>query len=954
MLRKAVFIFSLICPPLPALVIAVLAVIGWFSGPVFAQSPVRDRITQDVVPGVTTAMPGTVDPRTRPASDVGRVDPSTRLAGMTMYFQPSAAQQAALNSLLQQQQTPGSPLYHKWITPAQYASQFGLSANDLAKIQQWLEQQGFSIDSVSNSRNAITFSGTVAQVETAFQTQIHHYNVKGVTHTANAAPLSIPSAFAGVVLSVRNVSDFRPHPLHRLRSAATVGPQFTFNSGSGQFHFLAPGDFAAIYNLNPLYSAGFTGSGVTIVIVGQSAITTTDITNFQSAADLTQKAPTTTLVPNSGTSTLNDQNGDEDESDLDIEWSGAIAKGATINFVYVGNNQSYSAFDSIQYAIDNNLGSIISASYGACEADFPSADITTLQSWFQQASAQGQTIVAAAGDNGATDCETTPISIVNGDQATRGLAVDLPAASPYVTGIGGSEFFADVNNPSTYWSLSNATGDTSALEYIPEEVWNDTSTTNGLEAGGGGKSTLFGKPSWQSGTGVPNDGARDVPDISLAASANHDGYLICATGSDADPTSCSKGFLDGSGGPDVAGGTSFGAPTFSGILAILSQKLGPKRLGNVNPEIYSLAASDFAAAFHDITTGNNDSPCEIGSTGCPSSPIGYSATTGYDLASGWGSINGANFVTAFSGGTSSTATTTTLTASNSAPAVNTAITLTATVTSDSGATTPAGSVQFVIDGSNAGSAVTLSSSGVATYSYTPTTAGSHTIVANFTPSNAAASSASSGALTITVSSSTGSFTLSATNVTVAQGSSGTSTVTLTPAVGFAGSVSLSVSAPSSLTNACFRYVNPSVGSNGAVTNGSVTVNTTDSACTAAGNLRASKTATKPGGRGGFPVARVASGIALASLFLIGLPGLRRRRWPALVAILFVASLFLAVSGCGSGGSRTTNSSSGSSSGSSSEGTISTTAPKGTYTLTLTGTDTALNVSATTTFTLTVN
>jgi len=947
MLRKAVFIFSLIWPAL-----LVLVALGFLAGPVFAQSPVRDRIAQDVVPGVTNALPGTVDPRAKPASDIGRVDPSTRLAGMTMYFQPSAAQQAALNSLLQEQQTPGSPLYHKWITPAEYASQFGLSANDLAKIQQWLEQQGFSIDSVSNSRNAITFSGTVAQVEAAFQTQIHHYNVKGVTHTANAAPLSIPSAFAGVVLSVRNVSDFRPHPLHRLRSPATVGPQFTFNSGSGQFHFLAPGDFAAIYDLNPLYSAGFTGSGVTIVIVGQSAITTTDITNFQSAADLTQKAPTVTLVPNSGISTLNDTNGDEDESDLDVEWSGAIAKGATINFVYVGNNQSFSAFDSIQYAVDNNLGSIISSSYGACESDFPSADITTLQSWFQQASAQGQTIVAAAGDNGATDCETTPTSIVNGDQATRGLAVDLPAASPYVTGIGGSEFFADVNNPTTYWNLSNSTGDTSALEYIPEKVWNDTSTTNGLEAGGGGKSTLFGKPSWQSGTGVPNDGARDVPDISLAASANHDGYLLCATGSAADPTGCSKGFLDSNGNPEVAGGTSFGAPTFSGILAILSQKLGSNRLGNVNPEIYSLAASDFAAAFHDITTGNNDSPCATGSTGCTSSPIGYSATTGYDLASGWGSIDAANFVNAFNHGTSSTATTTTLTASNRAPVVNTAIMLTATVTSDSGAT-PAGSVQFVIDGSNAGSAVTLSSSGVATYSYTPTTAGSHTIVANFTPSNAAASSASSGTLTITVSSATGPFALSATNVTVAQGSSGTSTVTLTPSGGFTGLVSLSVSAPSSLTNTCFTYVNPSVGSNGAVTNGSVTVNTSNSACTSAGNLHASKIAAKPGARGGFAIARAASGMVLASLLLIGVPGLRRRRWPALVAILFVASLSLAVSGCGSGGSGSTTNTI-SSSGSSSEGTTSTTAAKGTYTLTLTGTDTALNVAATTTFTLTVN
>jgi subtilase family serine protease len=911
-----------------------------FSGaPAFGQSPVRDRITQEAVPGATIALPGSVNPLAKPAFDAGGADPATRLTGVTMYFSPSAAQQTALNNLLQQQQTPGSPVYRKWITPAQYASQFGLSSNDLAKVEAWLEQQGFSIDRVSNSRNAISFSGTVTQVESAFQTQIHHYVIDGITHTANATPLSIPSAFAGVVLSVRNISDFRPHPLHRLRSSSTIASQYTFTSGSTQDHFLAPGDFATIYDLNPLYNAGYTGSGETIVIVGQSAVTTSDITNFQSAAGLTQKAPTITLVPDSGTSTLNDKNGDEDESDLDLEWSGAVAKGATINFVYVGNNSSFSAFDAIQYAIDNDLAPIVSTSYGACEADFSSSDVTTLQSWFAQANAQGQTVVAAAGDNGATDCETTsnPDTIVDGDEATLGLAVDIPAASPYVTGIGGTEFLADVSAPGTYWNSTNSTGDTSAIEYIPEQVWNDTSTTDGLEAGGGGKSVLFGKPSWQTGTGVPSDGARDVPDVALNASPNHDGYLFCASGEDA--TACSNGFLDSKGDPDVAGGTSFGAPTFSGILAVLSQKLGSTGLGNVNPEIYSLAASDYSSAFHDVTAGNNDSPCKIGSTDCTTSPIGYSATTGYDLASGWGSIDAANFVNAFTttSSASPTGTTTTLTSLSIAPVVNTAITITATVTSDSGSTMPAGTVQFVIDGANAGSAVTLSSAGVATYSYTPTTVGSHTIIANYSPSNTAVSAASSATLTINVSASMSSnqaFTLSATNVTVTPGGSGTSTVTVTPSGGFTGSVALSVSAPSTLTNACFAYTSAT-----ATTPGTVTVNTSESACTSTGSKRALTVAARSGaGSTGSALKRALSGITLASLLLIGLPGLRRR-WPAPCAILFLASFTMALSGCGSGAGSMTSS---------------TTARAGTYTLTLTGTNGALNLSASTTFTLTVD
>lgn len=930
MLRKAVPVCARILPVLLVLLGGLAFALG--------QSPVRDRITQEVNSSATVALPGTVNPLARPAFDVGRANASTRLTGMTIYFKPSAEQQSALDNLLQQQQTPGSPLYHKWLTPAQYASQFGLSANDLAKVETWLEQQGFTIDHIANSRNAISFSGTVAQVEAAFQTQIHHYSINGATHTANAAPLSIPSAFAGVILSVGNISDFRPHPLHRLRKAAAVSPQYTLTSGGTQYHFLAPGDFATIYDLNPLYSAGYTGSGNTIVIVGQSAVEASDINHFQSAAGLTEKTPTMTLVPGTGTSTLEDEDGDEDESDLDLEWSGAVARGATINFVYVGNNQNYSVFDSIQYAIDNDLGPIISTSYGACEQDIPSADMSTFQSWFKQANAQGQTVVAAAGDNGATDCEVisgTGITVVDGDEATQGLAVDYPGSSPYVTSIGGTEFMADVSAPGTYWNSTNSTGDASAIQYIPEKVWNDTSSSVGLDAGGGGKSILFGKPSWQMGTGVPNDGARDVPDVSLNASPNHDGYLVCASGSDADTSSCSNGFLDGSGNPDIYGGTSFGAPTFSGVLAILSQKLGSSGLGNVNPEIYSLASSDYSSAFHDVTAGNNEIPCKIGSADCKTSPIGYSATVGYDLASGWGSIDAANFVNAFNNASASLATTTALTASTSAPVVNTAITITATVSGDSGSATPAGTVQFVIDGSNAGSAVTLSSGGVATYSYTPTTAGSHTIVANYTPANSAVSSASSGTLTINVSTSVSgsqSFSLSATNITVARGSSGTSTVTLAPSGGFSGSVALSVSAPSSLTNACYTYTNPSTAATG-----TVTIYTSESACASAGMKRLTATAANTGGgHSNFPLTRALSGATLASLLLIGLPGFRRRCWPVLSAILFLVTCTLAVSGCG--GSVDSSS----------------TTPQGSYTLTLTGTNNTLNLSASTTFALTVN
>ncbi|MBB6142386.1 subtilase family serine protease [Silvibacterium bohemicum] len=921
------------------------------SSAAFAQSLVKDRIIEAPNSSATMQLPNSVNPRAKAQYDIGRVNASTQFEGITMFFKPSAEQQAALDALVQAQQTPGSPLFRQWITPAQYASQFGLSTSDLAKVRTWLEQQGFNVVRISNSRNAITFSGTAAQVEAAFQAQLHRYNVNDVVHTANAGALSIPAALGSVVLSVRNIADFRPHSLHRIQHVSAVNSNYNFGSGSSAQHFLAPGDFATIYDLAPLYNAGFTGSGKTIVIVGQSAIATADVTHFQSAAGLAQKTPTITLVPESGTSTP--VAGDEDESDLDVEWSGAVATGATINFVYVGNNQDFSVFDSIQYAIDNNLGQVISSSYGACEADISGSDIATFQSWFEQANAQGQTVVNAAGDNGATDCESsgTKSTVVNGDEATQGLAVDYPGSSPNVTSIGGTEFSGDVNSPGTYWNSSNSSSNTSAIEYIPEMVWNDTSTTNGPDAGGGGKSILFGKPSWQTGIGVPNDSARDVPDVSLNASPDHDGYLFCASGTggaNADPNSCSNGFLDGtatSSIPTVAGGTSFGAPTFSGILAILNQKLNANGLGNVNPEIYSLAASDYASAFHDVTTGNNEIPCEIGSVDCTSSPIGYTATTGYDLASGWGSVDAGNFVGVFSigGGASPVATTTVLTATSTSVTIGTAITVTATVQDNSGSGTPAGTIQFSVNGTNVGSAVTLSS-GVATYSFTPSTAGTYTVGATYVPSDAATNSGSTASLAITVaatSNGSASFSLSATNVSAAQGSSGTSTVTVTPAGGFTGGVAFTLSGPSTLTN--FSYcVNSATVSGTAAATATITLYTTPSSCPTAAT-RAFSTPVQVGGpasgRGHNELTRAMAGTAFVSLFLLGFPAFRRRRWPMLAALLMLGLCTLGVSGCG---------------GSSSTTTAATTSPKGTYTLTLTGANSTLNLAETTSFTLTVN
>jgi subtilase family serine protease len=653
------------------------------------------RITQAISSSSAFTLKGSVHPLTKVYPDTGHADVSQPMEGMTIAFSPSAQQQAALKALLVAQQTPGSPQYHQWLTPAEFASEFGLAPSDVAAVSNWLQQQGFQI--LSSSPLEVKFSGTVAQVESAFQTRIDNYNVSGNTRRANATEISLPSVLQGVVSNVRGLNEFRPRP--RVRVSAVSH----YNAGQG-LHAVDPADFTTLYDVAPLYNAGYTGTGETIAIVGQSEILASDIANFRSAAGLPANAPTMTLVPGSGTAVQSSD--DEVESDLDVEWSGAVARNATINFVYVGNGNNESVFDAMDYAIKNDLAPVISTSYGLCEQEWQPADITTLENDFQQANAQGETVIAAAGDSGAADCDysTNPNTPVT--SATHGLAVDYPGSSAYVTSVGGTEFNGDDGAAaSTYWNSTNTTStwgeDSSAIQYIPAEVWNDTSSTNGLDAGGGGVSTLFTKPTWQTGSGVPSDGHRDVPDIALNASPAHDPYIFCSTAEPDDPTSCSNGFGDSQGYLTVAGGTSFAAPSFAGILTLINEKQGATGQGNFNPSLYAAAnSSNYATAFHDVTTGNNDVPCTAGSTGCPSSDeIGYSATPGYDLASGWGALDAANFASAVSGSGTSGSGGTTGTASFSLSAASVSVapgstgTSTITITPAGGFT---GTVAFTV------------------------------------------------------------------------------------------------------------------------------------------------------------------------------------------------------------------------------------------------------------------
>jgi subtilase family serine protease len=586
------------------------------------QSPSRDRLSQAIDNNQRSMVPGNVSPLARPQFDRGRAEGSMLLNHVGLSFRLSADQQHELDELLRQQQDPTSVNYHKWLTPEQYADRFGLGANDVAKVIAWLQSQGLAVEGASRDRREVYFSATAAQIGAVFNTEIHRYQLRGENHFANATPPAVPAALGNLLLGIRNLNDFRPRPRSR-----RISPHFT----SGSSHFLAPDDFATIYDLKPLYSSSLDGSGQKIAVVGDSAITTADIDAFRKAAGL--GATNLTQVAIGGTAS---HNGDEAEADLDLEWAGAVARAAQIIYVVAGPNASGGAFDALHDAITNNRAPVVSNSFGLCEADIGQSMANTVRGWIQQANAHGQTVTSASGDTGAADCDgdssTVPTS------ATKGLSVDVPAAIPEVTGVGGSEFN---EGSGSFWSATNNSNNGSALSYIPEKAWNDTGigARKTLAASGGGKSTLFTKPSYQSAA-TPADGARDVPDVSLNASPDHDGYLVCTQGS------CANGFSTST----VFGGTSVSSPTFAGILAIMNQSAASGGLGNVNTLLYSLAGS---SSFHDITTGNNIVPCTQGTPSCPASApfqYGFSAGSGYDLATGLGSVDANNLVSAAGGG----------------------------------------------------------------------------------------------------------------------------------------------------------------------------------------------------------------------------------------------------------------------------------------------------------------
>jgi subtilase family serine protease len=664
----------------------------------FSQTQPADRITSPIVAAQRTFING-VHPLAIKQNDAGRVAGTQLFHRMVLLTQRSTAQEADLEQLLQDQQDPTSPQYHHWLTPTEFGERFGPSANDMAKITGWLEAQGFTVEKSSNGRQFLLFTGTSAQVESAFQTEMHRYLVNGKTYFANAKPASIPTALAPAVSDVASMNSFTqltpeyhllPNPAAKACSNPYTGPSCTTA-------LTGPADLSAIYDAAPLAKNNVLGQGQSITLIEESNINPLDLTDFRTLTGL--PAASLNVIVNGEDPGL--VSGDETEAIADVEYAGALAPDAVLNVIVTGSTElDQGIVISMAYAVDNDVSPITSMSYGGCESinnTFAPNVVALFKAAYEQGAAEGISQFVAAGDYGGAGCLNTGLS--------EGYGVNAIGDSPWNVSVGGTEFI--MPDPSVYFPPPSYT----ATAYIPESTWNDYENPEDGRplAGGGGVSINFTKPAWQTGPGVPADGARDVPDVSLVAGDNL-AYMVCEQDYLGD---CAAGYEMG------LIGTSLASPSWAGIQALVNQQNNEVGgAGNPNPTYYRLASSA-NSPFHDITVGDTDVPgnCEDelfcnGGAGL----VGYAATPGYDLATGLGSVDVNKLATNWLPPTGSGAATVTL-STGGVTSVMHGDPLTATVSvTGTGSTAPTGDL-VLMAGSQGIDRITLGTTGTAAVTF---------------------------------------------------------------------------------------------------------------------------------------------------------------------------------------------------------------------------------------------
>jgi len=1032
---------------------------------------------QEVVPSVRivnridehslVTLKGNTHPAAKAMNDRGRVSADLPMTDLILVLSRSAQQQAAFEKYVASEYDSSSPNFHQWLTPEAIGQKYGPSEADIATISQWLGGHGFTVDEVPSDRMTIRFSGTAGMVESAFHTEIHNLDVKGVAHIANMSDPQIPAALAPVVLGVKALHNFFPHPLHKMVSQvqrdnktgkwarvtsgtgvskpATVRTQYTTSDSYGDLlEDVGPYDFATIYNVLPLWTAStpINGSGQTIAIAGTSDIDLADVTSFRSTFGLpayTTNAPIQQVVhgPDPGdcpgaASASSTCAGDLIENSLDVEWSGAIAPAAQIFLAVSGANSTTddTVWDSSNYVIENQAtvnASILNVSFGECELGEGVAGNLSYYNLWQTAYASGIAVFVAAGDSGSASCDD------GGDQeygtpyaAEYGLSVSGLASTPYNTAVGGTDLLwcpvtASSCTAAPYWNKTNNSTNSNALGYIPEIPWNNTcagaagaaylywisqpaqtdlggvtdaesacnfvvsyyqyiyqaygidisgfvdtiggsggasgcivSDANGDVSSCGSATTTgasygniplhndgWGKPIWQTGVeGIPQDGVRDLPDVSFFASNGFLGsaYLICVSA----VASCTYSSQTEPLAQEV-GGTSVATPAMAGVMALINQKTGSIQ-GNPNTEFYKLATmqnysncsaetvtNSSSCYFNDIDAGNisiestlipnnNSVPCDyaslspncgilysidnygVGILGTNAGNPGYSAGKGYDLATGLGSLNVANVVNSFVGIGNHPALVTVTPAQISINA-NQSLSVTVTVSSAYiGGGTPSGTVTLS-GGGFASSPEMIDASGTYVFSIPSNSlsVGSGIVLTSNYSGDVTYAQESNTAVVTVIQEPTFTLAAPATEPTVdVPGGNVTAAIAVAAVAGYTGTVTFS-STSCQLTSSA--QVNSSADTptctapSGSVAMGGSANFTVNTKAPSSAALIYPKVPGK-GWAGG--------GAVLALLLFLGMPA-RRRSWRSMLGLLLLMAVLSSLSACGGGSSSSVSS-----------------------------------------------
>lgn len=558
--------------------------------------------------------------------------PARRMLTVAVALRPRDP--AALRNYVNEVTRSGSPVFHRYLTPKVFASEFGPSATVIRAIERLLRASDLEVGEVSENHLLIPVRGRVSDLDRAFHTRLIAYRERGggIGWEATGAP-RLPRDLASSVDSVVGLDNvlapravsFFPERKRRATPSDLAGPVRSVTgapSACAAALSLAESEngwtedeIAKAYGLDRLYAEGGLGAGQTIDLLELEPYERSDLATFDRCFFGESHTGQVSAIHVDG---FNDVGPGSGEALLDVEVLSALAPDANID-VYEAPNTSYGPIDAYDEMVSSDSANVISTSWGECETAIQLSAPGTQQvenDLFEEAAAQGQTVFAAAGDTGSDDCAGTQFQ--SNKPEPPYLSVDDPASQPDVVGVGGTSLLSD-RQP---------------LGSSAERAWNDGPTGGG---GGGGVSDSWASPEWQVDSGVPgisSPAGRLVPDVSAAADENH-GLTIYMSNSGS-PTGGQASSNNENW--QTIGGTSGAAPIWAAVIADIAssaavcpglpRRLGGADLGFVEPELYAVASADYSAAFHNVTLGNND-VYRLG--------LGYSAAPGFNLATGLGS-----------------------------------------------------------------------------------------------------------------------------------------------------------------------------------------------------------------------------------------------------------------------------------------------------------------------------